>query len=102
MLKITQNSVTEPLELGRTNYNLKALNPRSIYLVAHLSRQSMKEQGIIYVFIKAYVFRSIYLVGHLAWQWMTREQRTPTTQLVWWVIKSGPVLVCSLAKISIP
>ena len=43
----------------------------------------------------------IYLVAcsvtHLAWQWMTTEQMSQMSQLVWWMIKNGPVF-CSLAS----
>ena len=39
---------------------------------------------------------SIHLVAHLARQWMTKQQTSQMTRLVWWMIKSGPVF-CSLA-----
>ena len=60
-------------------------NLYSIYLAARLVQQRLKERGIIYICIKSYIFSSS---TRLAWQWMTRQQTSQTSRLVWWMIKS--------------
>lgn len=39
--------------------------------------------------------RSIIFSGLMAWQWMTKEETSHMSQLVWWMIEVSPVF-CGL------